>query len=524
MSKNTCGFITTPEQNIPIYKKVDVLVAGSGPGGLGAAIAAARNGANTLLIERMPYLGGMATAALQVWFGGPTDIISGIAREMAYRLEKLGVSRFIEKGRFPPAATGIAPFSYHMSFDPETYKFIVSDMVEEAGTKILVDTWAVDGIVEKQKVKGVIIENKSGRQAILADVVIDATGDADIAARVGVPMGKVPPDGMIPLAIISRIGGINYQKIEEYARKYPEDFPMAIGLGASMPPTDFDGVSTASISGIMWGWHSLVEKAKEKGELQGVKGLGFSLVGVSPYAIKRGLGYIHINVTETIKRLPWDADDINGAKSEGRKRVRNFVEFLKKVPGFEDSFLIDIAPQLGAQDSRRIIGEYVLTRKDIRESRSFEDEIAILSITWPDAPVNEEGGWTMHPGDGSDSTDKHRDEWSKSAYFQSITGVPYRCLIPKGYDGILVAGQTIGMTYMAHEPGSSRNMTTCMNFGQAAGTAAAIAVKQGISPREINIQSLRKQLRDQGVYLDKEAVDTSEICRLVELKGARINK
>jgi hypothetical protein len=236
--------------------------------------------------------------------------------------------------------------------------------------------------------------------------------------------------------------------------------------------------------------------------------------------IKNGLGYF--DLIHVWKRFPWNAEEITEAEANGRERIRSFVRFLRQVPGFENSFLIDTAHSIGLQDSRRIIGEHMLTRQDIYNGRTFEDDIALLSLSWPDVPVTEYDGWIMHPSDGSQGDERYQRQIEGVPYFQAVAGVPYRCLIPKGFDRLLVAGQTISMTYMAHEPGTCRNMVTCMNYGQAAGTAAALAVKQGISPREIDVPALQKILRSQGVVLDKKAIDLSEIRRMLELRGIKI--
>ncbi len=521
MRGNKDNFVIEPERRTPVYKKVDVLVAGSGAGGLGAAIAAGRSGANTLLLERQAFLGGMATASLQNWFGGPYDIPNGISRELLQRLDKMGAARYIERGRFQPAAKGLSPLTYHVSFDPESYKYLTADMVREAGAKVLTHTWVVDTIVENKVVKGVIIENKSGRQAVLADVVIDGTGDADVAARAGAPMDKLPKSGyLMSMILLFRMGGINYQRIADYARQHPDDF----NPGTGVPPGDFDGTNLASIQG-MGGWMSFVKEAKKKGLLppdfrSGWGNDGFSIAGVSPYSIKHGLAYF--DIIHEWKRFPWNADDIYAAESSARERIRTFVNFLKTVPGFEASFLIDVAHSIGLQDSRRIIGEYVLTRKDEYEGKTFEDDVALLSNSWPDVPVTEDDGWIMHPADGSQGDERYQNQLKGADYFEVVFGLPYRCLVPKGFDRLLVAGQTVSMTYMAHEPGTCRNMTTCMNFGQAAGTAAAIAVKNRLSLQRMDISLLQKELKQQGVVLDKKAVDMSEVTKLVEFRGHKI--
>jgi len=509
-------------RDIPVYKKVDVVVCGSGSAGLAAAVCAARNGADTLLVERNSFLGGQSTASFQVWYGGATDILTGFAKEMAEKLDDLGGAHLQDHLRTQTAKTGIKPLSYHITIDPEVWKFIAYDLMEESGARMITNTWVVDSIVEDGKVKGVIIENKSGRQAILADVVIDATGDADVAARAGVPIDAVPKSGyLMAMVMLFRLGGIDYQKIAEYAREHPDDFMP----GSGVPPGDFDGTNMASIQG-MGGWSSLIQKAKEKGILpkdwrNGWGRESFS-VCVSPSGVKNGIGFF--DIIHVFQRFPWDAEDVCAAELEGRKRIREFVAFLKTVPGFENSFLIDTAPSIGLQDSRRIIGDYVLTRKDVNEGRTFDDDIALITITWPDVDVTEDEGWIMHPADGSQGNKKYQSQVREISYFQTIFGIPYRCLIPKNIDGLLVAGQTISMTYMAHEPGPCRGMVPCTHWGQAAGTAAAIAVKNGISPRNVDVQLLRKTLEEQGANLDKKAIDLTDVRENIARRGAKISR
>jgi hypothetical protein len=503
-------FVREPERRIPVYKRVGVLVCGSGSGGLPAAVCAARNGADVLLIERRPYLGGQSAAAFQNWFGGATDILTGFAKEFAEKLDDRGAAKLLQRYRTQTAETGIQPLSYHISIEPEEWKYLASDILEEAGAKVLMNTWAVDAIVEGKEVKGVIIENKTGRQAILADVVVDATGDADIAARAGGPMDKLPKnDYLIAMVPAFHVGGIDYKKVAEYIREHPEDFRMAPATG----DFDFDGENMASIQGI-GGWTSLVKEGKESGEFPNdLLAPGLSLQ-INPSQIKRGTGYfLGSHLSQSFKvgiRYPWNAEDVMKVELEGRNRARKIVEFLqKRVPGFESCFLINCSDTGGAQDSRRIIGEYVLTRKDEYEGRTFDDDIALITITWPDLPVTEDWGWGMHMA--VEEQQAAMSEISGVPRVQTVFGIPYRCLIPKGFDGILVAGQTISMTYMAHEPGPCRGMVPCMHWGQAAGTAAAIASKQKISPRQVDIPTLRKTLESQGVNLRKNAIDLSQV-------------
>jgi hypothetical protein len=312
--------------------------------------------------------------------------------------------------------------------------------------------------------------------------------------------------------MLCRIGGINYRKIADYARAHPDDFTSNTGV----PPGNFDGQNLASISGL-GGWRSFVKEAKNNGDLPRDFQERFSLIGVSPLAIERGVGYIWgINV---LKHFPYDAESMYQAELEGRKRVRIFAKFLKKVPGFESSFLIDAASTIGLRDSRRIVGDYVFTRKDLREGRTSDDDIYLINLRWPDVPVEEDGGWMFHALDGSEGSEAHHRQTRGVPYFQTIFGIPYRCLIPKGIDRLLVAGQAISRTYMAHEPGPCRGMPACMGFGQAAGTAAALVVKQRILPRQVDIPTLRKTLEMQGVNLRKDAIDLSDVAKELEDRG-----
>ena len=196
-------------------------------------------------------------------------------------------------------------------FDPEALKFVAADLVEESGAKMLLNTWAVDAIMENNVIKGIIIENKSGRQAILADVVIDASGDADIAARAGVPYELFPEAGGSnqPMMLMFRMGGLNYQRIVDYAKRNPSDFIHNWGV----PPLGFEEAKKGHISG----WFSFIKQAKERGELPTDFNNYFSIQGVSPSALQHGIGYVYS--VHVIKHNAWDARDINDAEVEGRE-------------------------------------------------------------------------------------------------------------------------------------------------------------------------------------------------------------
>jgi hypothetical protein len=328
-----------------------------------------------------------------------------------------------------------------------------------------------------------------------------------------------------------RVGGINFRRIVEYAREHPEDF--APGLG--VPPGDFDGENMASVQGIT-GWYSLVKKGIQNGDFPSdlVSPIGRSTpipsvsLQINPLLIKRGIAYlIGAHLSQSFRGgilYPWNAEDVTIAQNQALKRARLLVSFLQKhIPGFENCYLLDVSPTVGPQDTRRIVGEYMLTREDIRQSRTFHDEVCLVAMLWPDVPVIEYSGWMMH-APIEENVSKWLEVFLNTPRFETVFGVPYRCLIPKGFDGILVAGQTISMTYMAHEPGPCRGMPFCMQTGQAAGTAAAIAVKQKTSLKEVDPSTLRSTLESQGVNLRRDLVDLSEHRKRVESRGMKIVK
>jgi hypothetical protein len=502
MIDNKLKVIREQARDIPVYKKVGVVVVGSGSAGLAAAVCAARNGADTLVVERNSYLGGQSAAAYQNWFGGPRDVLTGFAKEYTKRLDERGLGKLLPQFKIPTKANEILLLSYHIAIEPEEWKDFTAEILTEAGAKFITNTMAVDAIVDNNKLKGIIIENKSGRQAILADVVVDASGDADIATRSGAPIDKLPKNEYLMAMVPGlRVGGIDYQKVVDYYRNHPEDFRIP-GISPEL-----SGENLITAQGLS-GWLSLVEEGKKNGEFpEGLHGLCLQM---NPTHIKRGIGYFvgsHLSSSSKEGKLyPWNAEHVMQAEFSGRNRARKLVSFLqKRIPGFESCYLIDVSDHVGTQDTRRIIGEYVLTRKDVHDGRTFDDDIALIAISWPDGSASEDEGWGMH-----NIVEIMDDNWKKALKgprFKTTFGIPYRCLIPKGFDGILVAGQTISMTYMAHEPGPSRGMIPSMHYGQAAGTAAAIASKQGISPRDVDVPTLRKTLENQGVNLRKDLID-----------------
>jgi hypothetical protein len=440
--------IIEPAREIKVYHEADVVVVGGGPGGHSAAIAAARNGAKVVLVERYGYLGGMATGGLVLLIphlsdGTGEQQIAGLCQEWLDRLavrdavvmpkkEELGsadkkvVDRWFD---YSPMFVCQGRVRLSANVDTEILKCILNDMVEEAGVKLLLHCWAARAITDDGRVKGIIFESKAGRQAVLGKVIIDATGDGDLLPSAGADFDrKIAPKLRIATAgVVFHLGDVDTRKAREFRRsnqpRYSELMEELKGLGGFpvWQPTARDDV-----------------------------------VWVNNWIPGRDI----LNV-----------EDLTWVEVNVRKKMLITYDFLKKhVPGFEKSFILNTAPQIGTRGSRRVIGEYMVTEKDMRSGKVFEDTIAV----YPDLNYNLS---PQHPH----------------------VHIPYRSLVPKKVGGLLVAGRIYSAEDIVPEDFSL--IPHCIAIGQAAGTAAALAVKKGIRPRDVDHIALQKCLIDQGVPL-----------------------
>jgi ribulose 1,5-bisphosphate synthetase/thiazole synthase len=418
--------IFEPSRELPVIAEPDVVVVGGGPAGYVAAVAAARNGAETLLVERYGYLGGMATGTQVIYIDLMADsekqVIFGIPQEVIERSMVLGGVTW-RKGTINP------------NIDAEIHKFVANEMVESSGVKMLLHTWAVNSIVEDNAVKGVITESKSGRQAILAKTVVDATGDGDIAAFSGAEY----TEEVLPITIMNRVGGVDIDEVNRFRTENPETYTRFLEQLYKMKVLISPSVTKKWRIGSNW------------------RPTGRENV-------------IYCHWASFIGRDAIKAEDLTYCEIEGRKKIMKALDFFKKnVPGFEKAYLLDICPQIGTRRSRLITGEYVLTIDDLKHQRRFIDNIATCPV--------------------SNST---------ADAFQ----IPYRCLIPKGIDNLFVAGRCISTD--AESQVVTREIGPCMAMGQAAGSAAALSVKKGLTPRSLieNISLLQDVLVNQGVNLE----------------------
>ncbi len=457
--------IMEPARQIPVVAEVDVLVTGGGAAGLSAAVTAAREGASTLLVERHAFLGGAATANLVSKLSQHREVLYGVSAEI---VDELIRRKAAVAGRV-------------INFDPEGFKKLALDLVRGAGVRLLLSTWVVAPIVEDGLLRGVFVENKSGRQALLAKTTIDCTGDADIAHSAGVPVHKgQDSDGrMRPMVLLFRIGGIDFKPMVSYARSHPDQF-------SPDPNRQVNDIEEEVVR--MWGFFDLVEEASQRGELPE----GFHSLELEGVDVERGICYV--NGAEVFAVDGTNAWDLTKAEMAARDQIPMLVAFVRKyIPGCQKAFVLDTAASIGVRETRHIQGEYTLNEDDCATGRAFEDRVVCVS-THLAAP-----GWAMHSPDGKEGSVE--DPYRTMVARERRCFIPYRCMVPEKVDGLLVAGRSISQTHSADA--WTRPQVWCMGMGQAAGTAAALAVMSGVDGRSVDAGLVQARLRSQGVPLDE---------------------
>jgi hypothetical protein len=441
--------VQEPSREINVCYEADIVVVGGGPGGHSAAIAAARNGARVVLLERYGHLGGMSTGGIVIQIphmsdGGGEPVIAGLSLEWLERLDTIGGTlrpRMEEIGSDDPAL--ITKWRRFMGcvingriehtawVDPELLKCILNDMIEEAGIKLYLHSWGTRALVEDGRVRGVFFESKSGRQAVLGEVIIDGTGDGDLLPSAGADYDGVwdSTSRSSMLALVFRLGNCDYQKFCDYREAEPDQFQRSMKELAEYAGTRLLPLPSPR-NDVMWvnNW---------------IPGLDCTNV-----------------------------EDLTTLEVKMRKIIRKGHRFLKEnVPTFENSFIIDTASQTGTRGARRLVGEYVITGEDFKTSKKFEDTIAVFPRLG-------------RPGSG---------ETPRHVY------IPYRALVPIRTEGLLVAGRSFASDQVANN--MANLIPHCIAIGQAAGTAAAIAINEGVNLRQVDHHALQKKLLEQGVAL-----------------------
>ena len=417
------------QRELEIKGEYDVVVCGSGPAGIGAAVTAGRNGVKTLLLEQNGTVGGVATSGLMSHFTG--DCNSKIYREV---LKRQADARIYQKGEITT------------TIEPDVLMNVYFDMLKEANVDVLLYTFVCDTITEDGALKGVIVENKSGRSVYLSKVIIDATGDGDVAYKAGAEYfkGREKDEKMQPATILFKLGGVDYDR-------------------AVFPPSFETEVPT------------------EKGELQSLarKILPYPAGHVLLY--KSTLpGVVTVNMTNCTDVDATKAEDWTRATIVCRSQLSKIVNFLREyAPGYENCYIVSSAPFLGIRETRHFKGLYSITENDILEAKVFDDYVV------KDAHFN----FDIHNIDGSglDKNGSQKNFTQNKGYT-----IPYRCLVPEKVDGLLLSGRNISGTHIAHS--NFRAMPICMGIGEAAGAAAALAVKKECKVREINAEEIRKTI------------------------------
>jgi hypothetical protein len=419
----------------------DVVVVGSGSAGATAAIAAARSGARTLLLERMGFLGGISTAVLDTFYAfytpgkAPKRVVGGVAWEVAGRLTAEGAA--FERPNTYGAGTGI-------TYDPEVLKRLWETLALEAGAEVLLHTWVtgveLDG---DRRVRALTLFNKGGAGRVEAAAVVDASGDADVAAWAGVGYDDPAANRQVQsLSTVFRLAGVDVERAEAFSKA---------AMWARMREASESGAYR--LPRVEGSWHRTPQP-----------------------------GVVMALMTRVPRVDATDPAQLTRAEIEGRRQAWEYARFLRdQVPGFERAVMVSTSPAIGVRESRRVHGRYRLNADDVLAGRRFGDEVALCGAPIEDHHAGADTRWS-YVADGG------------------VYGIPYRCLLPEGVDGLLVAGRCFSATHDAHA--SARSMGTCMTMGQAAGTAAALAAAAGGVPGELPADRLRAHLQDQGVLLE----------------------
>lgn len=449
------------QQELPVYRSVDVVVVGAGPAGIGAAVAAARNGAKTLVFEAHGCIGGMGTSGMvspfMTSYDAPCEnmIIRGVFEELVNRMVEIGgaVDPKDVRNEQPYASYFHIGHNNVTPFEPHTFKLIGMRMLRESGAELLLQTQFVNVIKDGDRITGVVINNKDGLSVIEAKIVIDCSGDADVAARAGVNyiMGNEEDGNLQPASMFMRIADADMDVVNAHMAEHSDEIRPFFGPFSWIIkefPEDWDNFPRGEIC---------------------------IFADVTP-------GEFSINCSRILDIDATKAEHVTRATMIGQEQCQHIFQFMKKhAPGFENSRIIATADAIGIRETRHIEGEYKLTGDEVAACKVHEDAIACMATNMDTHNKDNPGGSFFIPKNGPFFT------------------VPYLCLVPKGISNLLVAGRAISADAIA---GSAiRMMPSCMAFGQAAGTAAAMCAAQGIAPKNVDVQVLRKTLVEQGQFV-----------------------
>lgn len=457
--------VREPARDIEVIDQVDVCVVGGGPAGVCAAVAAARTGARTFLVERHGFLGGMWTAGMVLtlagynsWLSPYTRCVGGVPGEWVARATARGGAEDNE--------------SWALNSDPEVMKLVADEMLEETGVKCLLHTWGALPIMEGDQVRGVFIENVDGRTAILAKVVVDCTGNGDMIARSGA--NWIKGNTLQPMTMPFRIGNVSLDPAINHME--PIRIPIGPEPGLLREPILGDYASRRHDVACD---RTAMRAAKARGELPTFGGPWFG-------GMEKDIAWV--NTTRVIGDAS-DAAELTRAEIEARKNVFTIMAYFKQhLPGFENAYLLHTSTQIGVRETRRLVGEVTLTGDDVRSGSVFDDSVAVGC--WP---------IDVHPSE--------QEVGVHAMYVPLPYGISYRTLLPQNVGNLITAGRCISVDREAL--GSTRVGATCAATGHAAGTAAALAARDRVQPREVDPAMLRDVLRAQNAIVDPVHISTA---------------
>ena len=474
------GRLVEPERKIQIDGEYDVIVAGGGIAGVGAAIAAARMGCKTLVVERESCLGGLATVGL---VNIPLDFLSGIGAEMFKRLEEVN---------------GL----WHRNSDPEKHKLVLDRMVGQCGCDVLFHTQIVESIVKQGAICGVVVESKAGRQAILARRVIDCSGDGDAAAFAGC--------------------GFSLGRASD-------NFTQACSLEFRLGAVDWDKYCASSVKQNDPQWYKLLEERIASGDVPAIENHLNWITHVPGRPEHCGKDEVSLCIAHSRNCRPLSNRDLTRMYLEGREQVDTLWKFIRKfIPGFETCYVVDSAPLLGVRDTRRINGEYELTTLDVASRAKFDDVVAISwrnydvhkpdgmgNLKWAQVELNGKMAYVtctprpivrqdLPPGGevvdykGRKPNDPDFCKLPQPEHYD----IPYRSLVPVDVENLLVAGRCLSSDFQAQS--ATRLIMCCNAMGEAAGIATALSLKHDIAPRKVSVLEIQKKIIADGGNLGQK--------------------
>jgi hypothetical protein len=442
--------LTEPARRTPVWGEYEVVVLGGGPAGIAASVAAARAGRKTLLVERYGFLGGMGTAAGVTNFcglhanvhGDIRQVVHGVADDLLARIARLG-------GLNEPHA--LFGKTVAQAYDTAAYKIAADDLLLSAGVEVLFHALAAGVVMDgDRRVQALLLETKSGRYAVTGRAFIDASGDGDLAAWAGAPYALGDGHGnMLYPSTMFRINGVDAQRAGKAWEVIPKLMAQAEAAGRYQFPRK-GAIVRPQKSGIEW----------------------------------------RVNLTQLANRAGnamdgTDATELSEAEVLGRRQIASVAGFLREVPGFEQSYISDIAPQVGIRETRRVHGLYELTESDVLECASFDDTIGV-------------NGWPLELHLKGDVEFR----WPKIPESRGFNHLPYRMTVPQNLDNVWIAGRCASMS---HEAQSAARVTgACFVMGQAAGAAADLALKANGSNAQVEVAALQSVLEQNGAYLGRQ--------------------